>query len=634
MRLAPAACIFVASFAVLGVHAGSHLPFLSDDALITLRYAGRLLEGHGLTWTDGPRVEGYSNLAWLLLCAGAGALGADLIDAARGLGFACAAALLAAVVAAARPRGFDDLLPGATAALAVALSSTVAVWTVGGLEQPLVAALLAWAAVGAYTCVDPGVVPPPPVAVVLRVGVPLAILCWTRPDGALFTAALCAGTVLARRFDRGSLGAAVSIAALPLLAFLAQLAFRVVYYGAWLPNTAHAKLAISPVRLLEGAVYLGSGVAVHLPLFLMAAFAALLCIGDERSTRRLLLLAVPTAAWSAYVVAVGGDTFPAYRHFAPIVALLALMAVEGVRAAAERWPRRVLSGWSAAALVLGGLFLLQETSAETQRARAERWEWDGEVLGRLLAKAFGARQPLLAVDPSGSVPYFSRLPSLDMLGLSDRHIALNPPAEFGRGWLGHELGDGAYVLSQKPDLVLFCSPAGGGQPCFRSGLDLDRMPAFRSGYRLLHLEGDEPYVFRSRIWGRIEGPIGIERGRDRVRIPAHLLTANPASVASWSRLGGLEVRVDGDTPAGYSALELPSGSWEVTVVTAQPAPLVHLSVTPTGSEGWIVASERGSATLSLEGDEPSRIDLRVRVGGARRSFSVREIQLERRPLDW
>ena len=77
MRLAPAACIFVASFAVLGVHAGSHLPFLSDDALITLRYAGRLLEGHGLTWTDGPRVEGYSNLAWLLLCAGAGALGAD-----------------------------------------------------------------------------------------------------------------------------------------------------------------------------------------------------------------------------------------------------------------------------------------------------------------------------------------------------------------------------------------------------------------------------------------------------------------------------------------------------------------------------------------------------------------------------
>ena len=90
---------------------------------------------------------------------------------------------------------------------------------------------------------------------------------------------------------------------------------------------------------------------------------------------------------------------------------------------------------------------------------------------------------------------------------------------------------------------------------------------------------------------------------------------------------GLELRLP-------SALELPSGSWEVTVVTAQPAPEVHLSVTPTAREGWIVASERGSATLFLEGDEPSRIDLRVRVGGARRSFSVREIQLERRPLDW
>src|SRR5438552_18050395 len=69
--------------AILVLHAWHFMPFVEDDALISLRYAKRLLEGHGLTWTDGPRVEGYSNLLWILLAAGLGALKIDLILAVR-----------------------------------------------------------------------------------------------------------------------------------------------------------------------------------------------------------------------------------------------------------------------------------------------------------------------------------------------------------------------------------------------------------------------------------------------------------------------------------------------------------------------------------------------------------------------
>src|SRR5687768_11268585 len=41
-------------------------PWVVDDAFISLRYADRLVAGDGLTWTDGERVEGYSNLLWVL----------------------------------------------------------------------------------------------------------------------------------------------------------------------------------------------------------------------------------------------------------------------------------------------------------------------------------------------------------------------------------------------------------------------------------------------------------------------------------------------------------------------------------------------------------------------------------------
>ena len=65
--------------------------------MISLRYADRLQQGRGLTWTDGERVEGYSNLLWVLMTAGLGWLGLDLVLATRLLGVAGQLALLFAV---------------------------------------------------------------------------------------------------------------------------------------------------------------------------------------------------------------------------------------------------------------------------------------------------------------------------------------------------------------------------------------------------------------------------------------------------------------------------------------------------------------------------------------------------------
>jgi hypothetical protein len=64
---------------ILGFHAARYWPFIADDALISLRYGDRLLGGHGLTWTDGERVEGYSNLLWVLGCAALAVIGVNYL---------------------------------------------------------------------------------------------------------------------------------------------------------------------------------------------------------------------------------------------------------------------------------------------------------------------------------------------------------------------------------------------------------------------------------------------------------------------------------------------------------------------------------------------------------------------------
>src|SRR5262249_42531018 len=121
-------------------------------------------------------------------------------------------------------------------------------------------------------------------------------------------------------------------------------------------------------------------------------------------------------------------------------------------------------------------------------SRTERWEWDGQKVGAMLATAFSAQQPLLAVDAAGTLPYFSDLPVVDMLGLNDRWLPLHPPRNFGTGYMGHELGNGAYVLSRQPDLVIPCVATGGLHGCFRSGNELLALPAFRSGWVPLRFE--------------------------------------------------------------------------------------------------------------------------------------------------
>ena len=55
---------------------------------------------------------------------------------------------------------------------------------------------------------------------------------------------------------------------------------------------------------------------------------------------------------------------------------------------------------------------------------------------------------------AGIIPYYSDLPTLDMWGLNDAHIAQAPSEDFGTGRAGHERNDYAYVLDQQPLLIL------------------------------------------------------------------------------------------------------------------------------------------------------------------------------------
>jgi hypothetical protein len=625
-RLALAA--FVAAYGLLALHTRRYLPFLADDALISLRYAKRLLEGQGLTWNAGERVEGYSNLLWLLLSAALGWLGLDLVEAVRVLGFVCAGATLGAFLYAYPPRSPKAALPAASALLFLSLSGSFAAWTIGGMEQPLVAALLVWAVVLTYPLLEERGAG---FGAALGPGLLFALLCLTRLDGPLF-AALATGVVFLSNATRESFGESLRRAAglvlLPVLAVLLQQGFRVLYYGEWIPNTALAKFNPSGQHALDGWGYVRAGLLCVAPLFALAATAAFVSFRFNFRRWRATLLVALALGWLFYLIAIGGDIFPAWRHFVPLLVLFALLMAEGFEWVVERAGRREYKFAVAAGLLSLILFVaLQFHDAENYRAVTERWEWDGQVIGTLFKRAFAEEQPLMAVDPAGCLPYWSELPTVDMLGLNDYHLPRHPPPNFGAGPIAHELGDGRYVLGREPDLVVFLLPTGAEHGYFLSGRQMQRDPRFFRDYTLVRFEGREPYRVVSHVWvRRHSGRIGIRRTSEEVSVPGFLLNGNRETIAYLDANGQLVVTATRERPALLNVLELPTGRWRVSVEASSPAVRLRATrVTPAQKVAGVDVAKTdpyAAGEFLLDAQAPAMLELGDDDGAATRAVNL------------
>ncbi|MCY3901568.1 MAG: hypothetical protein OXF76_00280 [Caldilineaceae bacterium] len=99
LNLPPLALLSLLPWLVLLAWHSSVAWFLTDDAFISFRYTRNLLEGHGLVFNPGERVEGYTNFLWILeLAAIWGLFGIRPEHAAPWLSVAYTVATIAAIL--------------------------------------------------------------------------------------------------------------------------------------------------------------------------------------------------------------------------------------------------------------------------------------------------------------------------------------------------------------------------------------------------------------------------------------------------------------------------------------------------------------------------------------------------------
>jgi arabinofuranosyltransferase len=538
-------------------------PFYIDDGFISLRYSERLLQGKGLTWNDMRPVEGYTNLLWVLACAGLGAIGLPLAPAAVMLGIACAVIGMAAVVAYSL-RDYSSekrLMAAAFGCGALVLSGPVSLWAQSAMEQAMLAAFLGWAIYFALRWVA---APHPSLRDTASLGILLGLVCLTRADGAVFTAGFVLGGLLADGVSIRSIFLRSRMAIIPAVFAGAQVFFRRVYYGEWVPNTAYVKVAFTLGRLHRGINYDFQGIGLEAAFFLLAVIGLAALWRNDRRRQALFLIGV-SITWLAYMAIIGGDIFPYSRHFVPLLEILAF-AIAGCSLFIVPGSRFFRSRVAALCLLLG-LVLTSDLYWDGFTA-AE----DGKSVAAFLSQAFGDKNPLMSLDGAGAVPFYTNFPAIDPLGLNDYHIARHKTGNFGKGILGHELADGSYVLDQRPDLVFLCDYW--ASVCFESDRQILQDPRFAHYYQLMRFDTDPPHVTRAAMYiRRLDGKLGIHQIENTVVIPAYLSVEQKANSI---RL--VDGRAQLVLPAGGSAefrdIPVPPGLWSFHVRTKYPSAVV------------------------------------------------------------
>lgn len=450
------------ALAAYAVRAGYELMWVGDDAFISFRYARNLIEGHGLVYNPGERVEGYTNFLWTLLLAAAMAFGVDPVTAAIALSLssvACLVGLVSWLSVRLAPPSSTVLVPAA--AVVTAGSYLIANFGTSGLETMFAATLGVAALV--LACRERWVAASV-AGIAAAMSHPDHILLWGSLALALLTDA--EGLRNPRSWIRNPERRRVLVAFVaPLLVlFLPYFVGRWWYYGDLFPNTYYAKSG-NLLYFEQGGRYVlitlfAGGLFAAVPLALAGAWRRRSSLAG-----RYCLIVLPV--FTLYVAKLGGD-FMLARLFIPLLPLVFVFAEVACRdlfAAPPRWSKgagvAALAGLVLAALPVRvvhdgekfwhvsderSFYPLSAPSLKGIRSHYERRAQD--LRRHVLERGI---DPLLGAGNVGVVGFLSGVRIVDILALADRDVAHMPITKRARP--GHEkIARGPYLLERQVDL--------------------------------------------------------------------------------------------------------------------------------------------------------------------------------------
>ncbi len=473
-------------FLILLLHV-NYLRFVCDDAFISFRYAKNFVEGHGLVYNIGEKVEGYTNFLWTLLLSLFMKMGLNVVVVSQISGALFSLATIFLLLRLNKKLYPSENLFNYLAPLFLACCGAYAAWSTGGLETSFFTFLVF---LGSFFFIS-GITKPKHF---IFSGITFAFVCMTRLDGLIFAGItflfLFYLSVVSRKIELKNIWGWTLCFLVP---FLAYFFWRWSYYGEFLPNTFYVK-AGGGIFYRQGLVYLFDFIQrfwiciMVIPLL----FLGKIIRSNVNLKRIILYFTSMILVFSFYVVYVGGDFMDMFRFFVPILPFFFFLIQEGFRGMYHysqpfsKKRQRITLVFSELLLIGLSLFLLAYPSKESNKA----WSREGiDSIGilresahiwskvGLMFKDIAKPGESLATTAAGAIPYYSEMYAIDELGLtlacqSDLEIlkVLRP---------GHfKTVTTEFLLSRKPTYIL-------GHPRIYDDYELTRRlwVSERNGYK-------------------------------------------------------------------------------------------------------------------------------------------------------
>jgi len=417
------------------------LDFTQDDAYISYRYVENFLNGHGLVYNLGERVEGFTNFGWVVYLLFWGALGADYLAVSKITGLVMGAAILLMTLLIAR-RLFDRKnWPFVwLAVFLVAANQSLAYWSPAGLETAAFA-LAAVASLYLYLCRS----------YVLTLALIMGVLI--RPEGVLVVFIIL---VIEAVHVRGWPVFSLRCAALAFIFCLPLAGFKLAYYHSLFPNPFYAKTGFTVEQLSDGLEY----AALFLGHYGFYGFGLVVpLVFWRKATRELRAIWIFTILYGIYIVVVGGDVLKVHRFFVPLLGTSAALVAGSIWLIVRRLStrNRLLVTFVVAVPLLYFTVTLPRDHVlqynNLERRFADKMSFMADNLAASDSTAFSVALPTIGIF--GYKLCGHRI--IDMVGLTDSTIARHSeaPIEGMASTWKERKHNTAYLLGQEPDYILF-----------------------------------------------------------------------------------------------------------------------------------------------------------------------------------
>jgi len=420
------------------------------------------MEGNGLVYNPGEKIEGYTNFLWTIITAPFTKL--NFADVAIFSTILCFIISLLNVYLLMLIGGmfydnsgeyskFIILIPP----LLFVLDGTIAFWVIAGMELPMFTLFILGVFYNYFRIYDNS-------RYVNYMILFLILATLTRPEGNMIFALTILHMIIFSNRIHSFRFVVLKVIIFYFIFCLIYYGFKYFYYGQILPNTFYAKgVTDLGMNLILGTKYIimCSGLRFYILIFIF-----FIPFKQVMNNFRLSYLILFSAVYVIYIVLVGGDWMYANRFFVPVIPALYLLSAIGMYYFIIKLKNYFTSnpGFNLQRFNLGvDVFIIslciilvfvsfirleyKTLIIHEDNARFEKqWQRFGEWL-----KIYCDPRTVIAVGPAGKIPYYSGLYSIDMWGLNHEYIARTKSK---RLQAGHKKYDFEYILSQNPEFII------------------------------------------------------------------------------------------------------------------------------------------------------------------------------------